>query len=270
MTIETGTFLSRIPYARMGHGDQPILVLAGGQAFMQRPTPQRIARDAGRVASILPPDRSFILLGYDPAPTENHSLATVVADITTIISELGAPVQLVGVSYGGIIALQVAAEHPGLVSELVLLASAHRFSPEGSQLMRRQLDHAVRGDFASLGEEFVGMFRRPWLNWLLRLRLRTRRGRAAEGMNDPQVIVRGLRVVLDSPVDEASLSRISAPTLIISGTRDQVFGRVPERTATLVPHASLVAFPGETHMVPIERRRAVARHTRAMLTPKSR
>jgi pimeloyl-ACP methyl ester carboxylesterase len=268
--IESGTFLGRIPYARVGHGDRPILVLAGGQAFMQRPTPQRITRDAGRVASVLPRDRGFILLGYDPAPSESHSLSTIVADIAAIIAELGAPVQLVGVSYGGIIALQVAAEHPSMVSELVLLASAHRFSPEGSQLMRRQVDYAARGDFAALGEEFVGMFRRPWLNWLLRLRLRTRRGRAAEGMNDPEIIVRGLRAVLDSPIDEASLSHISARTLIISGTHDQVFGRVPERTATLVPHASLVQFPGETHMVPIERRRAVAARTRALLAPGSR
>ncbi|MDI1460927.1 alpha/beta hydrolase [Catellatospora sp. KI3] len=270
MTIETGTLLGRIPYARVGRDDQPILVLAGGQAFMQRPTPQRIARDAGRVAAVLPPDRGFILLGYDPAPGESHSLATIVADVAAIIGELGAPVQLVGVSYGGIVALRVAADHPDLVSELVLLASAHRFSPEGSQLVRRQLDLAADGDFAALGADFVGMFRRPWLNWLLRLRLRTRRGRAAEGMNDPQVIVRGLRAVLDSPVDEASLSLVSARTLIVSGTHDQVFGREPERTAALLPHASLVQFPGETHMVPVERRRAVAMHTRALLTSRSR
>jgi hypothetical protein len=43
------------------------LVLAGGQAFVQRPTRARLERDAKRVACLLPRDRGFVLLGYDPA-----------------------------------------------------------------------------------------------------------------------------------------------------------------------------------------------------------
>jgi pimeloyl-ACP methyl ester carboxylesterase len=111
------------------------------------------------------------------------------------------------------------------------------------------------------------MFRRPWLNWLLHLRPRTRRGRLAEAMNDPAIIAYGLRAVLDAPLDESRLARVAARTLIISGTRDQIFGRVSERTAALLPHASLVQFPGETHMVPVERRRAVAAKVREVLSP---
>jgi pimeloyl-ACP methyl ester carboxylesterase len=268
--LESGTFLGRIPYARVDRGGQPILVLSGGQAFMQRQTPERIERDAARVAAVLPRDRTFILLGYDPAPGESHSLPTIAADVAAIVAELGPPVQLVGVSYGGIVALRVAAEHPATVSDLVLLASAHRFSDEGLRRVRRQIDRAAAADFAALGGDFVAMFRRPWLNWLLRLRLRlrTRRGRAAAAMNDPEVIVRGLRAVADAPFEETSLGRITARTLIVSGTHDQIFGRVPERTAALVPGATLVQFPGETHMVPIERRRAVAALVRGLLSPR--
>jgi pimeloyl-ACP methyl ester carboxylesterase len=264
--LESGTFLGRIPYARVDRGGKRILVLAGGQAFMQRQTPERIERDAGRVAAVLPRGRSFILLGYDPAPTGTYNLSTIAADTAAIVAELGSPVQLVGISYGGIVALRVAADHPGTVSELVLLASAHEFSAEGLARVRRQIDHAARGDFAALGEDFVAMFRRPWLNWLLRLRLRTRRGNLAEAMNDPDIIVRGLRAVLDPPLDEAALARITATTLIVCGTRDQMFGGVPERTAALVPNATLVRFPGETHMVPVERGRAVAARVRELLS----
>jgi pimeloyl-ACP methyl ester carboxylesterase len=109
------------------------------------------------------------------------------------------------------------------------------------------------------------MFRRPWLNWLVRLRLRTRRGRLAEGMNDPEVVVRGLRAVLDDQLDEDRLGRITATTLVVAGTRDQLFGDVPGQTAALVPNAELALFPGETHMVPVERRRAVAARVRDVL-----
>jgi pimeloyl-ACP methyl ester carboxylesterase len=266
VNLESGTFLGRIPYARVDRGGKPIVVLSGGQAFMQRQTAGRIERDAARVAAVLPPERGFVLLGYDPAPGENHGLPTIAADVAAIIGELGPPVQLVGISYGGIVALRVAADHPGTVSDLVLLASAHRFSDAGLRRVRRQIDRAAAADFAALGEDFVAMFRRPWLNWLLRLRLRTRRGGAAAAMNDPEIIVRGLRAVADAPVEETSLGRITARTLIVSGTHDQIFGRVPERTAALVPGATHVQFPGETHMVPIERRRAVAAQVRALLS----
>lgn len=267
METETGVFLGRIPYARVGGRGQPVLVLGGGQAFVQRQTPERVDRDARRIAAVLPRDRAFVLLGYDPAPGPGHSLATIAADVAAVIAELGPPVQLVGVSYGGLVALEVAAGQPALVSDLVLLVSAHRFSAEGRRRVRRQVDCAERGDLAGLGTDFVGLFRRPLLNWLLRLRLHTRRGRSVEGLNDPQVIARGLRAVLDSPTDERRLRRITARTLIVAGTRDQIFGAECELTAALVPDASLALFPGETHMLPIERRKAVAAKVREFLAP---
>src|SRR5438309_259376 len=86
--IDTGTFLGRIPYARVGLHADPILVLAGGQAFMQRPTRERIERDARRVARLLPTNRSFILLGYDPSLTGTDSLDAIVLDVAAIAREL--------------------------------------------------------------------------------------------------------------------------------------------------------------------------------------
>jgi pimeloyl-ACP methyl ester carboxylesterase len=265
--LETGRFLGRIPYARVGSHPDPIIVLAGGQAFMQRPTPKRIERDARRVARLLPANTSFILLGYDPSLTGADSLDAIVADIAAIARELGAPRRVVGVSYGGVIALQLAVQHPSLVSVLVLLASAHDFSAEGKRRLERQIDCASRGDLAALVEGFVAVFRRPWLNWLLRLRLRTRRARLGDAMNDPAIIIRGLRAILDKRLaDTTRLGRVTARTLVIGGSQDQFFGDgMLERTAAAVPKSSLVLFPGETHMVPIERARAVAANLRAFL-----
>jgi pimeloyl-ACP methyl ester carboxylesterase len=267
MNIETGTFLGRIPYARIGSQPDPILVLAGGQAFVQRPTRARAERDAGRVARLLPANRSFILLGYDPSRAGSDSFEAMVADVAAIARELGPPRQVVGISYGGVIALQLAALHPSVVSALVLLASAHDFSAEGKQRLERQIDCASRGDLAALVEDFIAMFRRPWLNWLLRLRLWTRRARLGETMNDPPSIVRGLRAILDTRLaDTTRLARVTARTLVIGGSRDQFFGDgMLERTAAAVPHASLVVLPGETHMVAVERAHAVAAKLRAFL-----
>ncbi|HEX4954653.1 MAG TPA: alpha/beta hydrolase [Thermoanaerobaculia bacterium] len=267
MKLESGKFLDRVPYARVGAKPDPILVLAGGQAFVQRPTRERMERDAGRVARLLPTGRSFLLLGYDPALPGGDSLDGIVADIVAITREIGAPRQLVGISYGGVIALRLAAQHPDLVSALALLASAHDFSAEGKRRIERQIDCASRGDLAALVEGYASVFRRPWLNGLLRVRLRARRGRLSETMNSPPTIIRGLRAILDPRLaDTTRLARVTARTLILGGSRDQFFGDgMLERTAAALPNASLALFPGETHMLPVERARAVAARLRAFL-----
>jgi pimeloyl-ACP methyl ester carboxylesterase len=265
--LTTGKFLTRIPFARVGSAPDPILVLAGGQAFVQRQTPARLERDAGRIARLLPQGRSFILLGYDLSPDGGAGLDAIVADVAAVVREVGAPREVVGISFGGVIALRLAARYPELVSTLVLLASGHDFSTEGKRRLQRQVECASSGDLAGLVDGFVVVFRRPWFNWLVRARLRTRRGRLGETLNDPAVILRGLTAVLDAGLaDTTELARVSARTLVIGGSRDQFFGDgVFERTAAAVPNASLVLFPGETHMVPIERARAVAAKLRAFL-----
>lgn len=193
-SIETGSFLGRIPFARVGSQPDPILVVAGGQAFVQRPALDRLARDARRIARIMPPGRSFILVGYDPTPPD-YRLGTIGRDLGAILDELGGNMSVMGVSYGGLVALRAAVDHPDLVAKLVLLVSAHDFSAEGKRRVHRQIDCAARGDLVGLTEDFVALFPRPWLNWLLRLRLRTSRARLPQLLNEPDLIIRGLRAV---------------------------------------------------------------------------
>lgn len=268
MKLTTGKYLQRIPYARVGSTHDPILVLAGGQAFVQRPTPARLERDAGRIARLLPQGRSFILLGYDLSPDRRAGLDAIVDDVAAVVREVGAPRQVVGISFGGVIGLRLAARHPELVSALVLLASGHEPSAEGRRRLQRQIECASQGDLPGLIEGFAAVFRRPWFNWLLRARLRSRRGRLGEMLNDPAIVIRGLTAILDARLaNTTGLARVSARTLVIGGSCDQFFGDgVFQRTVAAVPNASLALFPGETHMLPIERARAVAGKLRAFLS----
>lgn len=66
--IETGTFLGRVPFARIGNGRNPILVINGCQGFMMMPDRKRMSKDVRRLKRLLPDDRSFVLVGYDPSP----------------------------------------------------------------------------------------------------------------------------------------------------------------------------------------------------------
>ncbi|WP_152568758.1 alpha/beta hydrolase [Microvirga sp. BSC39] len=266
---QTGLFLNKIPYVRVGSGPKPIVVLNGGQAFVRRPTPARALRDARRIARLLPRNRTIYILGYDPSPPADQSIDTIVGDISRILLDEVGPATVMGISFGGFVATRLAAEHPSLVREMILMVSAHRFSPEGCRSIDRQIECAWRGDFEGFLDEFGLVFRRPWLNWLLRLRFRQERHRLHETMNEPAIIVRGLHAIAgeDFGRDSTWLARIQAPTLIVGGTRDPFFDvEAMEETARLIPRSQLKLFERETHMLPIERTRAVAKTVKAFLT----
>jgi pimeloyl-ACP methyl ester carboxylesterase len=261
-TLETGLFLNRIPFAKIGSGANPVVVLNGGQAFVRRPTPARTRRDAGRIARLLPPQRTIYVLGYDSAPAAGYRIDTIVHDVAGILRDEIGPASLMGISFGGFVAARLAADHPSLVKSLILLVSAHRFSPEGRRSIDRQIACVWAGDFQGFLDEFGLVFRRPWLNWLLRLRLRQEREKLHETMNDPATIVRGLNAVAgeDFGADPAWLKRIQARTLVVGGTKDPFFDvEAMAETARLIPSAQLKLFRGETHMLPVERPRDVRR-----------
>jgi pimeloyl-ACP methyl ester carboxylesterase len=266
--FETGLFLNRIPYVKAGCGEKPIVVFNGGQAFVRRPAPDRTRRDARRIARLLPADQPFYVFGYDPAPPDNYSIDVIVRDFAEILRTKIGPATVMGISFGGFVAARLAADHPDLARELILMVSAHRFSPEGRRSIARQIACAERGDFAGLLAEFGMVFRRPWFNWLLRLRFWLERNRMAARMNDPGVIVRGLSAVAadDFGADPSWLRRIEAPTLIVGATRDTFFDRsVLEEAVRLIPRVRLALFEDETHMLPVERSRDVAQAVSAFL-----
>jgi pimeloyl-ACP methyl ester carboxylesterase len=268
---QTGLFLNRIPYVKIGHGPNPIVVLNGGQAFVRRPTPARTVRDAKRIARILPSGRPLYIFGYDPAPPAGYDVGTIARDFAEIIrSEIG-PASLMGISFGGFVALRLAADHPDLVDRLILMVSAHRFSTEGRHSINRQLECAWQGDLSGLMNEFGTVFRRPWFNWLIQLRLRQERLHLRKKMSDLETIVRGLAAVAEEDFggDRSRLGCIRARTLIVGGTRDQFFDVEAYReTADMIPAAQLKLFEKETHMLPVERARAVAQATARFLRPR--
>ncbi|SFN82552.1 Pimeloyl-ACP methyl ester carboxylesterase [Mesorhizobium sp. NFR06] len=253
--IETGLFLGRIPFARIGRGPETLLIINGGQGFVMKPLPSMLEKDAGRFIRILPRDMSFVLIGYDPDPKADLSLEGMAEDIADIIDgNFKKPAWLMGVSYGGVVATQVAARYPDHVGKLILLASAYGFSADGKKRLQRQIQFAKAGEFHALLGEFTTVFRRPWLNLLLRFRLWFEGRRLIERMAATGSIVRYLEAVVDNDAAKEDLRNISARSLIIGGERDQFFGSgMMEATASSIREAKLMVLDKETHMVPVER-----------------
>ncbi len=257
-----GQFPAGTRYVAFGSGARPLVVINGGNAFVRRFTPERARRDATRIARMVPRDfRAYVLL-YDAAPSETYTVRSNAQDVAALVRTEFGSATVMGISFGVFVALRLASEAPDTVRELILLVGAHRFSPEGRGRVRRQLEDAARGDFMSMAQPFLSLFRRPWLNVMVKGGVWLRRRTLQQSMNPPEAIARMLRAALreDEHHDAGRLRPITARTLVIGGTADQFFDLSAFReTAESIPGAQLAVFDHETHMLPLERPDAVAK-----------
>jgi pimeloyl-ACP methyl ester carboxylesterase len=212
-------------------------------------------------------------MGYADHPAEGHSLDSIVEAVAAAISsERAQPVTLIGISFGGFVALRLAARHPALVDKLVLLVSAHRFSADGRRRMDDQIRLLKSADLYGLIVANAALFRRRWVNWLVRLKLRKDRSTLAARLHDSQAILRSYERLFSEDLDDLRLDaqRVAAETLVLGGMDDQFFDADAfKEAARLIPRARLALVRGETHMLPVENRGAVARALRSFLAESS-
>jgi pimeloyl-ACP methyl ester carboxylesterase len=129
--IDRGT-VGVVPYAAMGAG-RPVVVLAGL-------SPRVGVAGDGFVRGVLAPVRGLaerrrlIVFNRRPGLALGLSMGELAAEYAEAIVRLGAPVDVVGVSTGGSIAQQLAADHGAVVGRLVLLSTACRLGGVGRQL----------------------------------------------------------------------------------------------------------------------------------------
>ena len=159
-------------------------------------------------------------------------------------SRFAAPVDVMGVSTGGAIALQLAVDHPQTVRRLIVACAASSLGDSG----RERLAHygsliAQRKSGASVLAPVLTapLWRWPtilaiWLDeWL-------------ERDLDPSDMLATIHAECGFDVTER-LADIKAPTLVIAGEKDRAFS--PEQfraTAAGIPGAKLVLYPRRGHI----------------------
>lgn len=249
-----------IPYTHFGEKPPEVVVINGGQGFVRQQTPRRQRRDCRRIARILPADTSFVLLGY-PDAVPGATLEILAERMAELVARRFGPIILVGISFGGILALRLASRNAALVRRLILVSSAHELGETGRGLVRQQVSHVLAQDYVALMESFTTVFRRPWRNALLRAALWLGRKRLAQHMGNTQTIVRYLNALLECSGERADwLNSIEAQTLVIGGEDDQFFGEgAMKRTADRIAGSTLHLIEGEQHMMMVECSGIVAR-----------
>jgi pimeloyl-ACP methyl ester carboxylesterase len=242
-----GTIGNGMAYMRLGDG--PPLVFLPGLSAHHRP-PRGLDRLV-RVKEIKPFSRHHQTwwlqrpVGLDPDTTMS-GLASNYAD--ALAGQFGGPVDVLGHSTGGSVALQLAVDHPSAVRRLVLVSSGCRLGPEGrdaqlqvARLLRR--DKPRRAGALVMSMLAAGPVSRramACIGWIL--------GEAVMGKGDPDLLA---TVNAEDAFDltRQRLDAVRMPVLVIGGDRDAFYGGgVFEETASLLPRSRVVLCQGKGHM----------------------
>jgi pimeloyl-ACP methyl ester carboxylesterase len=252
MTMERGV-IGRLPCLASGSG-APMLFVSGLslEAGVDAAGTERMS------ASLVEPfaqRRRVVLVNRRTGLPRGMSMADLAAEHADAIRSLGdGPMDVAGISTGGSIAQQLAADHPDVVGRLVLLSTACRLGPQGRALQRRVAARVRRGAQRKALAVMVAGLVPP------------RRGQLVAGalawLAGPRVLAGGddladLATTIEAE-DAFDLARcrspIRAPTLILAGSEDRFYSReLFAETARLIPGSRLRVFEGRGHIT-------VARH----------
>jgi pimeloyl-ACP methyl ester carboxylesterase len=237
MAIERAT-MGRLPSAALGAGPA-VAVLAGLSPTTGVDGDWIVRGTLGSVANLSGAHR-VVLFNRRPHLRRGMSMAELAAEQADAIREgLTPPVDVIGMSTGGSLALQLAADHPDVVRRLVVISAACRLGPKGKRLQRRVAARiragAPRQALAVLASDLVpagrGQTVAAGLAWLI----------GPTVIKDPlDLDDMATTIEAEDGFDLADCRTITAPTLVIAGREDDFYGpELFEETARLIPGSEL-------------------------------
>jgi pimeloyl-ACP methyl ester carboxylesterase len=261
-----------LEYEAFGHDSDPPLVLIAGLGAQLIDWPaefcEKLAahglrvirfdnRDAGLSASmdsLGQPDLGAVL-GGDLA-TVPYRLSDLADDTAGLFDALGiGQAHLVGISMGGMIAQQVAIDHPGRLISLCSISSTTG-DPSVGQATPAALGALGRPSAASRDEAIRGsaagsrVFSSPGFpvsdEYLL-----ARAAAKYDRSNRPAGRMRQIGAIAAAPDRTEALRSLTIPTVVIHGEADPLVNVSGGRaTAAAIPGAELVIIPGMGHDLP--------------------
>jgi pimeloyl-ACP methyl ester carboxylesterase len=250
-----------MPYLALGSGP-PLVYLPG--FYTTHTNPNGLQRSF-EMRFLKPFAEHFRVYFVNRAPhlAPDATMATIAAQhADAIYDRFVAPVDVFGVSSGGSVALQLAADHPDTVHRLVVAASGYQLSPPAREAQRNYARAIATGQRGA--------------HFLAQLKVNSRMGRrVAAGLAwlvdpllrpaNPSDMLAFIRAEDAFDLGDR-LSDIVAPTLVIAGDRDGVYQhQVVRDTAAHVRNGRLIVYPRASHSGTVAHR-SLARDVIAFLT----
>jgi pimeloyl-ACP methyl ester carboxylesterase len=245
--LTNGVFPDGIPYLRFGTGSKTMLFLAGGPGNI---VPTGFGA-SGFVRGMRPfaDEYTIYLVTRKSGLPRGYTTKDMSDDYAELIrAEFGGHVDMVvGVSYGGLIAQYLAADHPDLFGHIVIAMSAHRVSDAARRIDNRyaELIHEGR-DRDAMAQRAEPVFRkgplRALLGGVLWLVGKPLLGKLDDTFRDDVIIEADAESNHDAT---EALKRIRVHVLIVGGKDDFAFPvSYMEEMAELIPDATLKIYEG--------------------------
>lgn len=252
----------RYPFVEFGSGPRTLVVFAGLSDAFQ---PERPPRYLGLLLEryyyrLFTDDYTVYLVGRRrnlPAGTTTREMAAEYADLLRDANL--APVDVLGVSLGGLIAQHLAADAPDLIRRVVLGVSGRRVGEAGRRTLRRWADWADRDWWFDAYLDSIPVTYTGYRRWLYPPLIRAvGRWLLSEPAAVSDVAV-SCRACIDHDATDR-LSDVAAPTLVIGGAEDHFFpAEILRETAEAIPDSRLELVEGTGHGAFEERKRAFDR-----------
>ncbi len=246
MPSPAGHTRNGLPNNRFGRGPRTAVVFQG-LLFENKPLGGLDARFALGLYRGLEPEYTVYVVTRRKGLPSGCTLAHMSADYAEMIAEeFDRPVDVIGTSTGGSLALQFGAEHGELARKLVIHSSAYKLGPVGKELQLRIRDLVREGQWRKANATLMGFILKP--SWY-----RDALGAAASVLmtmgapDDPSDLI--VTIEAEDAFDfHDRLAEIGVPTLVIAGAAD--IGYTEElfrETARGISGAQLVLYPDMRH-----------------------
>ena len=250
LDVTQGTFANGMEYASWGTGPKVLLSIGGGPGSSV-PSGLSLRMSQRWFAPFTSAGYTVWHVTRRRNMPRGHEVADVADDYAEVIAdELGGRADLVvGVSYGGMVAQLLAAQHGDRTGHVAIIAAAAQVKASGREVDARIADAVARGDHAGAGAafaEYVVPGRRARVIRRLLGPLVARLAITGRAYPPTDVLVEcESEVTFDA---RAALPGIRVPVILLCGDRDQFFAwDVVEETAALIPDSDLVRYEGRGH-----------------------
>ena len=269
MPIETGFINDTFPYIKTTKGSKLALIFPGSEDLLISDI-KNARVYVSLYKKFFPKDYRLLIIGYHQELEDNHTPIDIADQFSSCINEINGSqpaTTLMGISFGGLVAMAYAMKNVQNVESLILASSSHRISEEGLDLITRWMQYMEKNTPRKLFFDFCNLFKRKFYKYFLMGGITIAWPFLKKLMNAPYTLVNAYKGAL-SLMDIAGefLPRIYSPTLVLGGTKDQIFCEVCyKETAELIPEAKLVLLDGETHTMLFEHQKACRKKIRGFL-----
>ena len=211
-------------------------------------------RALGSLAACLAHDRVVLAPslrghGASPAPAAPWTVRELAADVHRLLSEAEqAPADVLGISLGGMVAQQLAIDHPTAVRSLVLISTTGGFDAPARAAIRLRGERALVAGMEAVVDETLAR----WFSLAARTGALAARVRGQLLEADPRAWAATWDAMAGFDA-RSQLGQVEQPTLVLAGDEDaSTPPSVAKELAGALPRAHLHVEPGASHLAPLE------------------